>query len=74
MKKIYKVFGERLLVEPITEDNGITKEFKGVVKVLAVGNGAEDWSVKEGDEILVSGYTPIHGDNYVVKSQILRWN
>lgn len=74
--KNYKVFGERLLVEKVmTPAASITQkeQFKGEVLVLAIGEGAKDWGISEGDKLIVSGMTEFNGECYVHKNQIMRW-
>lgn len=74
--KVYRVFGDRIMVSKIMSPpkTAMEKEqFKGEVLVLAVGDGAKDWGVVEGDKILVSGHTEFNGECYVHKNQIMRW-
>ena len=75
MKKS-RIFGERLLVEKIITPAASLMEkeqFKGEVLVLAIGEGAKDWGISEGDKLIVSGHTDFNEETYVHKSQIMRW-
>lgn len=72
-----RVFGDRLLVERILEKKTVMDskgEFKGKVKVLAIGDKFDkSHGVQVGDELIVSGDFLVNGESYVIDKQILRW-
>lgn len=76
MMNCKRVFGERILVSKIMTPAASLMEkeqFKGEVLVVAIGEGAKDWGVSEGDKLIVSGQTDFNEETYVHKNQIMRW-
>jgi hypothetical protein len=74
--KNYKIFGERILVEKVmTQGKSVLdkEQFKGEVKVLAIGEEAVHWGINIGDKLVVSGMTDFNNESYVHKNQIMRW-
>lgn len=71
----YNIFGERVMVKSLLEKKTITKteEFKGIVEVIAVGHKFDQsFPLSVGDKLLVTGTQNIHGEEYVLPSQIVR--
>ena len=73
-----KIFGDRILVEKILEKKTAMDsvgEFKGVVKVLAIGDKFDkSHGVQVGDKLRVGGTSDLLGESYIIDKQILRWD
>ena len=50
-------------------------EFKGIVKVLAVGDKFDkSYGVQVGDKLFVGGTSDFGSESYIIDKQILRWD
>ena len=74
-----EIYGDRILVERILEKKTAMDskgEFKGVVKVLAIGEDFKQGSKRQiivGDKLIVTGDLLVNGESYIIDKQILRW-
>jgi len=73
-----RIFGDRLLVERILEKKTAMDskgEFKGVVKVLAIGDKFDkSHGIQVGDKLRVGGTSDFGDESYIIDKQILRWD
>jgi len=73
------IFGDRILIEKVLEKKTAMDskgEFKGVVKVLALGEDFKQGSKRQivvGDKLKVGGTSDFGDESYVSDKQILRW-
>lgn len=73
-----RIFGDRILVEKILEKKTAMDskgEFKGIVKVLAIGDKFDkSYGVQVGDKLFVGGTSDFGNESYIIDKQILRWD
>ena len=73
-----KIFGDRILVEKVLEKKTAMDskgEFKGIVKVLAIGDKFDkSYGVQVGDKLKVGGTSDFGDESYIIDKQILRWD
>ena len=71
------IFGDRILVEKVLEKKTAMDskgEFKGVVKVLAIGDKFDkSHGIQVGDKLRVGGTSDFGDESYIIDKQILRW-
>ena len=70
------IHGDRILVELIYEGKRpVTNEniWNGKAKVIKVGDGDLFKKIKEGQEILVTSTQEVHGEHYVLPTQLLKY-
>jgi len=71
------IFGDRILVEKVLEKKTVMDskgEFKGVVKVLAIGDKFDkSHGIQVGDKLRVGGTSDFGDESYIIDKQILRW-
>lgn len=73
-----KIFGDKILVEKILEKKTAMDskgEFKGTVKVLAIGDKFDkSHGVQVEDTLKVGGTSDFGDESYIIDKQILRWD
>lgn len=72
-----RIFGEWILVEKELEKQTALDKigtFKGIVKILGIGEDLKDTKLKVKDRVRVgSNPNEINGECYISEHQILRW-